>query len=136
MERWPTGIDAPTTLDGKVDEDTLLSTFGGYTASRPGDVRDRKMFTLSWIDLPIPQYALMVDFLAAHRHSAYPFEWEYPLAEFGLSGFADPAYGDSGFGAGGFGTGLIYIVRLVPKSFTWKQGKPNFVDVNLQLREV
>ncbi|MHC1727958.1 MAG: hypothetical protein AB9866_18475 [Syntrophobacteraceae bacterium] len=136
MERWPSGIDAPTALEGKVDEDTLLSTYGGYMASRPGDVRDRRVFTLSWVDLTMSQYGEIVDFLARQRYSAFAFEWEYPLGEFGLSGFADPAYGESGFGAGGFGSGLIYVVRLVPKSFRWKLNKPNFVDVNLQLREV
>ncbi|MHC1726495.1 MAG: hypothetical protein AB9866_10875 [Syntrophobacteraceae bacterium] len=136
MDRWPTTIDGPTDLDGNVEEDTILSTYGGYTASRPGDVRDRRIFSPSWTDLPVAQYGIMVDFFVLQRWSAYPFEWPYPLEEFGLSGYADPAYGLSGYGAGLFGEGVIYIVRLVPKSFKWKAEKPNFVDVSLQLREV
>lgn len=136
MDRWPADIDGPTRLTCTLIDETLSTEYGGYEATRPADPRTRREFDLSWEYLENSQYGTIVDFLEAQRWSAYPFEWPYPIAEFGISGYADPSYGAGGFGAGGFGEGLIYAVKLVSKSFRAEPVTPGYYNVSCKLREI
>lgn len=136
MDRWPTDIDAPTRLTCNPIDETLSVEYGGYDATRPADPRTRREFDLSWEYLPTEQYGAVIDFFEALRWSAYPFEWAYPVAEFGISGYADPNYGVAGYGVGGYGEGLVYVVQLVSKSFRAEPVTPGYYNVSCKLREI